>query len=116
MADKTPPLDEARLEDIKALFSDTEQARERLHGLMGSPLRPRAPMVEAVRDLLAEVDRLRASRAAVTDAYNRLEDENVALREHLALVLDDAEVYGWQSSWITKARALLASSAETPDE
>ncbi len=55
-----------------------------------------------------------AETVVASDIYNlldeveRLRAVNAAQREYFARVLDDAEVFGWQSKWITKARALLA--------
>lgn len=61
---RTPPMSEARLEEIRALVAEVEQARDRLTALGGPEWRARArtrpPLLDAVHELLAEVDRYRS--------------------------------------------------------
>lgn len=121
-----------RLAAIRTMLDDTERARERLHGLMGPSDRPRAPVLQAALDLLAEVERLRArlqtaeavietageADVAAAASRGRLEAENAAAMEIVQFVAgcdigpysrrllmceyDDADIY------VAKARALVA--------
>lgn len=128
------------LQAIKGMLAEIEAARERLHGVMGAPDRPRAPVLQAAHELLAEVERLREllqmandSTLAVHDmagaAIERLRAREMQMREMVArlaayatekryadwCVWCDEQGQSYESHaadcTVTKARALLAGEA-----
>ena len=63
--------------------------------------------MDELESLRESVRRLTREAEVLAMNLNLTLNERDALREHLMLVFNDAEVFGWQSEWIGKARKLL---------
>ena len=87
------PISEKRLAEIRAMLSEIEDARERLTGLrMGDTElrgeRPRAPMLQACYDLLADVEWRRSQEAKAQEQIERLVLRNSELRDVVRVVAE----------------------------
>ena len=106
-----------RLDEIQALVDDVESARSKLTGLVigDSQLRgdrPRAPMLAACHDLLADNERLRAREAALVAVVRAVASSD----GHMARLWDGTPA-GYMllpehEGIIEQARALLASAGD----
>ena len=109
MAGKEQAMTSERLAEIRTLVDDVESARDRLTGLVIGEAqlrgdRPRAPMLAACHDLLADNERLRAREAAL-----------VAVVRAVAEFTDFVDCDGFFTQLQIEARALVAS-AESEQE